>query len=51
MHAENWGLTELVMTAVVIALLVVGIYWRIRLGQIPKQAQEQLKTPAEQTPG
>jgi hypothetical protein len=50
MHPEYWGLTDLLVIAVGIALLVAGIYWRIRLGQIPKQAQEQLKTPGEQTP-
>jgi hypothetical protein len=44
MHIEDSGLTILLAIAVGIALLVFGIYWRIRLGRIPKDEREKFKT-------
>ncbi len=43
MHIGDLGPIELGLIAVVVVLLVGGIYWRIRLARIPKEAQEQFK--------
>jgi|HubBroStandDraft_6_1064221.scaffolds.fasta_scaffold455809_2 hypothetical protein len=43
MHIGDLGPIELGMIAIVVLLLAAGIYWRIRLARIPKNAQEHFK--------
>ncbi len=43
MHIGDLGPNELAVIAVVVLLIVGGIYWRIRLARIPKDAQEHFK--------